>query len=70
MFPFADEPGDPVQRLLRLGDRLGYLTYQMLNDSLPEELVTPNELDVILMEIETRGIRLIDEADEGWERTD
>jgi hypothetical protein len=60
---FADDPNDPVQRLLRLGGRLGYLTYEMLSDSLPDECSTPDRLDALLMEIEGRGIRLIDEAD-------
>lgn len=63
MCAFADEPDDSVQRLLRLGERLGYLTYQMVNDSLPDEVVSPDRLDAFLMEIESRGIRLIDEAD-------
>jgi hypothetical protein len=63
MFASGNQPDDPVQRLLRLGERLGYLTYEMINDSLPDEVVAPDRLDGFLMEIESRGIRLIDEAD-------
>jgi hypothetical protein len=63
MFASGNQPDDPVQRLLRHGERLGYLTYEMVNDNLPDEVVSPDRLDAFLMEIESRGIRLIDEAD-------
>jgi RNA polymerase primary sigma factor len=63
MFASADQPEDPVQRLLRLGERLGFLTYEMVNDSLPDEVTSPDQLDELLIEIDRRGIRLIDEAD-------
>ena len=59
----ADGSDDRVRRLLQLGARLGYLTYQMLNDELPHEVVSPSKLDALLMEIDRRGIRLIDEDD-------
>jgi hypothetical protein len=38
MVAFADEPNDPVEELLRLGERQGYLTYEMLNERLPDEV--------------------------------
>ena len=63
MVAFAGEPDDPVERLLRLGERQGYLTYEMLNERLPDEVVSPDQLDLLLMAIDSRGIRLIDEAD-------
>ncbi len=59
----TDEPDDPVQQLLRLGARLGYLTYEMLNERLPDEMLSPGKLDAFLNEIDIKGIRLIDEAD-------
>src|SRR4051794_3618257 len=49
---------DPVMALLRLGERLGYLTYEMLNEMLPHEVVTPAKLDALLMAIDRRHIRL------------
>ena len=50
--------------LLRLGGRLGYLTYEMLNEGIPDEVVRrPGRLDALLFEIDRRGIRLIDEAE-------
>jgi RNA polymerase primary sigma factor len=59
----AEEPEDPVEELLRLGERQGYLTYDMLNDRLPADVVRPDTLDALLMEIDRRGIRLIDESE-------
>jgi hypothetical protein len=63
MIDFADEPDNHVKELLTLGERLGYLTYEMLNERLGDKAVTPEKLDAILMMIDERGIRLIDEAD-------
>lgn len=63
MVAFAYEPDDPVERLLRLGERQGYLTYEMLNEQLPDEAVSPDRLDRLLRTIDARGIRLIDDAD-------
>jgi hypothetical protein len=33
-----------MEALLQLGERLGYLTYEMLNERLPDEAVTPQKL--------------------------
>ena len=63
MVACADEPNDPLEELLRLGERRGYLTYEMLNERLPDEVVSPDKLDALLNAIDSRGIRLIDEAD-------
>jgi hypothetical protein len=64
MVTFWDQPEDPIEALLRLGERLGYLTYEMLIGRLPNSVVSPENLDRLLMQIDRRGIRLIDEADE------
>jgi RNA polymerase primary sigma factor len=56
------DPDDVVRELLDQGERLGYLTYEMLNERLPDEVVTPDRLDVFLMQVDERGIRLIDET--------
>src|SRR5204863_6039932 len=54
-----------VQILLDLGKSRGYLTYEELNEKLPDEVVSPDKLDSLLMMIDEMGIRLIDEADVG-----
>src|SRR5277367_1303295 len=54
-----------VQALLDLGTSRGFLTYEELNTKLPDEVVSPDKLDSLLMMIDEMGIRLIDEADIG-----
>jgi RNA polymerase primary sigma factor len=52
-----------VQALLDLGTSRGYLTYEELNERLPDEVVSPDKLDSLLMMIDEMGIKLIDESD-------
>jgi RNA polymerase primary sigma factor len=52
-----------VQALLDLGTSRGYLTYDELNERLPDEVVSPDKLDSLLMMIDEMGIRLIDDTD-------
>src|SRR3982751_5384705 len=54
-----------VAALIDLGKSRGYLTYEELNEKLPDEVVSPDKLDSLLMMIDEMGIRLIDEADVG-----
>lgn len=52
-----------VNHLLELGTTRGYLTYEELNTKLPDEVVSPDKLDSLLMTIDEMGIKLIDDAD-------
>src|ERR1700751_5147038 len=52
-----------VNALIDLGTSRGYLTYEELNERLPDEVVSPDKLDSLLMMIDEMGIRLIDEFD-------
>jgi len=52
-----------VQALLDLGLSRGYLTYDELNERLPDEVVSPDKLDSLLMMIDEMGIKLIDDQD-------
>jgi RNA polymerase primary sigma factor len=54
-----------VKALLDLGTSRTYLTYEELNEKLPDEVVSPDKLDSLLMMIDEMGIRLIDESDIG-----
>jgi RNA polymerase primary sigma factor len=54
-----------VQAIKDLGTSRGYLTYEELNEKLPDEVVSPDKLDSLLMMIDEMGIRLIDESDVG-----
>ena len=60
-----EEVDSRVQAILDLGTSRGYLTYEELNEKLPDEVVSPDKLDSLLMMIDEMGIRLIDEADVG-----
>src|SRR6185369_17744332 len=61
----AEEAERRVQTLLDMGTSRGYLTYEELNTKLPDEVVSPDKLDSLLMMIDEMGIRLIDEQDVG-----
>src|SRR3954454_11378203 len=60
-----EEADSRVQALLGLGTSRGFLTYEELNEKLPDEVVSPDKLDSLLMMIDEMGIKLIDEADIG-----
>src|SRR6266516_3494252 len=52
-----------VNALIDLGKSRGFLTYEELNEKLPDQVVSPDKLDSLLMMIDEMGIRLIDEQD-------
>ncbi|QOV90677.1 RNA polymerase sigma factor RpoD [Humisphaera borealis] len=58
-----EEADRRVQVLLDMGVSRGYLTYEELNEKLPDEVVSPDKLDSLLMRIDEMGIKLIDEFD-------
>src|SRR5580658_5636290 len=58
-----EEADARVRALLELGTSRGYLTYEELNERLPDEVVSPDKLDSLLMMIDEMGIKLIDEGD-------
>ncbi len=60
-----EEVDNRVNAILDLGKSRGFLTYEELNDRLPDEVVSPDKLDSLLMMIDEMGIRLIDEGDIG-----
>jgi hypothetical protein len=60
-----EEADNRVRILLELGTSRGYLTYEELNEKLPDEVVSPDKLDSLLMMIDEMGLKLIDEMDVG-----
>ena len=52
-----------VDKLIAKGKERGYLTYEEMNDGLPEQAVSPDKLDALLMDLDERGIELIDETE-------
>jgi RNA polymerase primary sigma factor len=52
-----------IKKLIEKGEKKGYLTYEEMNDDLPEDAVSAVRLDRLLATLDERGISLIDEAD-------
>src|SRR5207248_7893752 len=48
--------------LIDSGKEKGYLTYDQVNEYLPDDAVNPEKLDQLLVILEEQGIELIDEA--------
>jgi|CXWL01.1.fsa_nt_gi RNA polymerase primary sigma factor len=52
-----------VQELIEKGKRRSYLTWEELNEALPDEAVLPDRLESILQKMEELGIDMVDEAE-------
>jgi len=65
--PDAPSITDPTEQaiaaLLAVGRQRGYITYEEMNESLPDDAVSPDRLDALLMTVDEQQIELIDEAD-------
>ncbi len=61
------ETSDPVELsvsdLIEKGKQRGYLTWEELNEALPDEAVLPDRLEGILLRLEELAIDVIDEAE-------
>src|SRR3982074_3123046 len=52
-----------LKALLDAGKRKNYLTYDQVNEYLPDDAVNPEKLDQLLLVLEEHGIELIDESE-------
>ncbi len=52
-----------LKHLFTIGTSRGYLTYDELNTKLPDEVVSPERLDSLIMTFDEMGIKLIDETE-------
>ncbi|HMC63652.1 MAG TPA: RNA polymerase sigma factor RpoD [Gemmataceae bacterium] len=52
-----------LKALIESGKEKGYLTYNQVNDYLPDDAVNPEKLDQLLLILEEHGIELIDESE-------
>src|SRR5262245_49809402 len=58
-----DKIDDSLKALLDSGKEKGFLTYDQVNDHLPDDDTNPEKNDQILMLLEEQGIELIEEAE-------
>ena len=59
-----DEKMTEVQHLISVGKEKGYLTYDELNNALPEDIISSDEMDSIMMMFGEMDIDIIDHVDE------
>lgn len=52
-----------IKDLVKISNEKGYLTYEDVNDALPEEVVSSEEIDDILMLLRSMDVEVIDEPD-------
>ena len=57
--------GPEVRELVERGQKKGFLTYEEMNELLPEDAVSPEYIDGILLALDQKGIDLIDEEEIG-----
>jgi len=58
-----DKVAESIKILIERGRDKGFLTYEEMNDILPDETVSPEKIDEILTLLDERGIELIDETE-------
>lgn len=58
-----EKVGKQIAAIVDKGRSKGFLTYEELNDDLPEEAVSPAQLDSLLATLDEMGVKLFDEAD-------
>ncbi|MEX2112407.1 MAG: sigma-70 family RNA polymerase sigma factor [Pirellulales bacterium] len=57
-----DHSNKDLDELVAKGKTQGYLTYDEVNDYLPDEAVNPEKLDALLVALDEMGIELVSEA--------
>jgi RNA polymerase primary sigma factor len=57
------EPQEKLRELVRLSKEQGYLTYDDLNDAIPEGVSSADEFDVIITRLQNLGIDIIDPSE-------
>src|SRR5258708_14104027 len=58
-----EEIEESLKALLESGKEKGFLTYDQVNDHLPDDDANPEKIDQILILLEEQGIELIEESE-------
>jgi len=54
---------EEIKGLIEHGKQKGFLTYEELNDFLPDDVVSPEYIDEILLTLDEKGVELVDERE-------
>ena len=54
---------EKVKELVRLAQEQGYLTYNDINDALPDGLITPDDLDDLYSKLRNLEVEIVDQAE-------
>ena len=67
MTDVLDQPVDLIQAavdaLLGMGKKRGYVTWEEMNEILPDDAIDPAQLELIMMKLEEASVETLDEAD-------
>jgi RNA polymerase primary sigma factor len=58
-----DERNEKIKELVKLAQEQGYLTYDDINDALPDNIMTAEELDAILILLRGMDIEIIEASE-------
>jgi RNA polymerase primary sigma factor len=59
----SPELAEKIKELVRLAQEQGYLTYNDINESLPDNLSTPEEVEEIIIQLRNLEIEIVDQAE-------
>src|SRR4030095_5818413 len=54
---------EKVKELLRLAQEQGYLTYNDINDALPDSMINPEDLDELYIKLRSLEVEIVDQAE-------
>jgi len=54
---------EKIKELLRLSQEQGYLTYNDINDALPDNVISPEEFDLIFIKLRSLEVEIVDQAE-------
>jgi RNA polymerase primary sigma factor len=54
---------EKIKELLRLAQEQGYLTYGDINDALPDNIVTPEDMEEIILRLRNLEVEIVDQAE-------
>src|SRR5688500_14847411 len=61
--PVVFDLNEKVKELVRLSKEQGYLTYNDINDALPDNVISPDDLDEIYTQLHNLDVEIVDQAE-------